>query len=130
MPDSSSRHDTRSQAVSAASWASLLQAVADGGLRLVLSTDSGSRVALLPEQELLDLQEAAVERQHERVVLTARERQVLLLVEQGMGAAQVADRLGVAHGTAVQHLAAARRKFGVRTSAKAAAQAREASALD
>jgi len=130
MPDSTSRLDTPSQAVSAASWASLLQAVADGGVRMVLSTDDGSRVALLAEQELIDLQHAADEREQKRVVLTARERQALLLVEEGLSTAQVAERLDIAHGTVVQHLTAARRKYGVRTSAEAAARAREDLALD
>ena len=130
MPDSTSRLDIPSQAVSAASWASLLQAVADGGVRVVLSTDDGSRVALLAEQELLDLQQAADGRERERVVLTARERQALLLVEEGLSTAQVGERLDIAHGTVVQHLAAARRKYGVRTSVEAAARAREALALD
>lgn len=128
MPDSTSRLDTPSQAVSAASWASLLQAVADGGVRVVLSTDDGSRVALVAEHDLLALEQAAGER--DRVVLTARERQALLLVEEGLPTAQVAERLDIAHGTVVQHLAAARRKFGVRTSAEAAARARESLALE
>ncbi|WP_194906524.1 response regulator transcription factor [Quadrisphaera sp. INWT6] len=130
MPDSTSRLDIPSQAASAASWASLLQAVADGGVRVVLSTDDGSRVALLAEKELLDLQQAADGRERDRVVLTARERQALLLVEEGLSTAQVAERLDIAHGTVVQHLAAARRKYGVRTSVEAAARAREALALD
>ncbi|MBF5082752.1 hypothetical protein F1641_13810 [Quadrisphaera sp. INWT6] len=108
----------------------MLQAVADGGVRVVLSTDDGSRVALLAEKELLDLQQAADGRERDRVVLTARERQALLLVEEGLSTAQVAERLDIAHGTVVQHLAAARRKYGVRTSVEAAARAREALALD
>lgn len=116
-------------AISAGDWVRLLEVVAAGEVHLVLSTDSGARVAVLAERELVGLREAVAAVEAARVVLTAREREALLAVEEGLSTGQVAERLGIARGTAVQHLAAARRKFAVRTSAQAAARAREAGQL-
>lgn len=129
MPEPSCRHgETPYTPLSAEDWLSLLEVVAEGGVQLLVSTHTGSRVAFLAEQDLLNLQVAAA-RQSVAWVLTPRERQVLTLIEQGLSAAHIAEYLGVAPRTVVQHLATARRKYGVHTSAQAAARARGAGDL-
>lgn len=129
MPELSSRGgETPEAALSAEDWLSLLEVVAEGGVRLLVSTHTGGRVVFLAEQDLVELHEAAA-RRDVAPVLTPRERQVLALVEQGLSAAHIAEHLGVAPRTVVQHLAAARRKYGVPTSAQAAVRARAAGDL-
>ncbi|WP_194905691.1 LuxR C-terminal-related transcriptional regulator [Quadrisphaera sp. INWT6] len=98
-------------------------------VRVILLSPSGAPVVLVAEEELAALEQRA-QRANAPALLTARERQVLLLIEQGHSTAGVAAHLGVAVGTAAQHLAAARCKYGARTSVQAAALARQAAALD
>lgn len=110
-------------------WAHLLDEVSRGQVRVLLDSSSGGRVVLVSAGELHRLEEAALRAQGPRVVLTPRERQVLQRVEAGERTADIAVALELARGTVVQHLAAARRKYGVRTSREAAARAREAAEL-
>lgn len=65
-------------------------------------------------------QRAPVE-QHPPVALTAREREVLALVAQGLTDAQIADRLLLSSHTVHRHVANARTKLGVSSRAAAAA---------
>ncbi|TXR56095.1 response regulator transcription factor [Quadrisphaera setariae] len=122
-------HPRQEVTASAHHWLQLLDAVADGEVRVVFCTSSGSRAVLLSEEELQRLEDDAQRSREVQVVLTPRERDVLLLVERGSSTAGIAEALGVAPGTVVQHLAAARRKYGVRSSGEAASRAREAGDL-
>lgn len=122
-------HPRHEATASAHDWLRLLDAVADGEVRVVLSASRGSRAVLISEEELQRLEEDAQRSREVRVVLTPRERDVLLLVERGLSTVGIAEALGVAQGTVVQHLAAARRKYGVRSSGEAASRARGAGDL-
>ncbi|MBX0300431.1 helix-turn-helix transcriptional regulator [Cryobacterium sp. 1639] len=59
--------------------------------------------------------------QHNAAALTAREREVLTLVAQGLTDAQIADRLYLSAHTVHRHVANARTKLGVPSRAAAAA---------
>ena len=59
--------------------------------------------------------------QHTSAVLTAREREVLTLVAEGLTDAQIADRLVLSSHTIHRHVANARTKLGVSSRAAAAA---------
>ncbi|WP_194904734.1 response regulator transcription factor [Quadrisphaera sp. INWT6] len=111
-----------------ADWAALLDEVSRGEVRVLLDSSTGGQVVLVSAGDL-DRLERAAQRGLARVELTPRERQVLERVEAGERAPAIAEALGLARGTVVQHLASARRKYGVRTSREAAARAREAAAL-
>lgn len=104
-------------------WPALLESVACGRQRLVLQAASGRRAVLVSEQELTALEQATRTRTA-GAVLTARERQVLQLVADGMTGTAIAEALGLATNTVAQHLTAVRRKLGVRSSADAVAAAR------
>jgi DNA-binding CsgD family transcriptional regulator len=123
-------HPRHEATASPQDWLRLLDAVAGGQLRVVVQGSGGSRAVLVSEDDLRRLEDAAERSRPVAVVLTPRERDVLLHVERGLSSAGIADALGVAPGTVVQHLAAARRKYGVRSSGAAAARAREAGHLD
>lgn len=111
-------------------WPHLLDAIASGGHRMVLESASGGRVVLISEREVERLEEAArAARPASGTILTARESEVLLLVEGGLNGAQIATRLGLSTNTVAQHLSSARRKYGLRSSAAAAAAARAAGHL-
>ena len=99
--------------------------VVDG--QRVVEDAEGNRFVLVPEQRYRALQEAERAARPERrtVVLTAREREVLQMVADGCPGSVVAERFGLAPNTVAQHLASVRRKYGVRSSAAAAALARE-----
>ncbi|WP_432511468.1 LuxR C-terminal-related transcriptional regulator [Kineococcus sp. SYSU DK001] len=89
---------------------------------------TGRRFVVLSEERYRELEEAArrpAGARTARVSLTARELEVLRLVAAGHAGAVVAERLGLAANTVAQHLTAVRRKYGVRSSAAAAAAARE-----
>jgi DNA-binding NarL/FixJ family response regulator len=62
-------------------------------------------------------------------LLTPRESEVLVLIDEGLSGAQIASRLGLSANTIAQHLVNVRRKYGVRSSAAAAAAARQAGDL-
>jgi len=112
-----------------AGWADLLEEVSRDQVRVLLDTGAGAQVVLVSASDLHALEQAA-RLARSCVVLTPRERQVLERVEAGGRAPAIAAELGLARGTVVQHLASARRKYGVRTSREAAARAREAAQLD
>jgi len=111
-------------------WSALLEAIAAGEVRLTVTTSSGARTVVISEDELNELQEAVNAARSQPPVLTPRERQVLQRVACGDSLAQVASSLGVSVSTVNQHLIAARRKYGVRSSAEAVARAQRASHLD
>ena len=90
--------------------------------RVVLEDAEGNRYVLVPESSWSALQ--AGQGARPPVSLTAREREVLQMVADGCPGAVVAQRLGLAPNTVAQHLASVRRKYGVRSSADAAAAAR------
>jgi len=118
--------------VSAPSWTELLSSVAEGGERLVLETADGHRAVLLSEQELTALEESATDHRgtpSPEGHLTPRETEILQLIGDGSSGVDVAHQLGLATNTVAQHLAAVRRKFGVRSSAAAVAEARAAGLL-
>ncbi|WP_432570805.1 response regulator transcription factor [Kineococcus sp. SYSU DK005] len=116
-------------------WPHLLEAIAAGDHRMVLHSRSGRRVVVLAEDELLRLEtqlkelmsapRAQVGTNH----LTAREAQILQLVASGLSGADIADQLGLSTHTIAQHLATARRKYGVRSSAAAVDAARRSGHL-
>jgi DNA-binding NarL/FixJ family response regulator len=62
--------------------------------------------------------------------LTARERQALDLLADGASTAEVADRLGVAHNTARNHVQRVLEKLGARSKLEAVAIARREGLLD
>ncbi len=112
-----------------AGWADLLEEVSRDQVRVLLDTGAGAQVVLVSASDLHALEQAA-RLARSCVVLTPRERQVLERVEAGGRAPAIAAELGLARGTVVQHLASARRKYGVRTSREAAARARQTAQLD
>ncbi len=109
-------------------WPHLLDAVAAGGYRLTLEAPGGGRAVLVSEAELQRLESAV--RTAPTSPLTAREREVLGLVARGLNGVQVAEHLGVSTNTVAQHLLAARRKYGVRSSSAAVQAACAAGHLD
>ncbi|NHC46267.1 helix-turn-helix transcriptional regulator [Motilibacter aurantiacus] len=111
------------------SWGALLDEVAAGRLSLTLESPNGGRVALLAADELTRLQGAARTGTNGTVRLTGRELEILSLLAAGSTGTGAAARLGLAPNTVAQHLVAARRKLGVRTSAAAVDAARRAGLL-
>lgn len=114
----------------------LLATVADGDRRMTVEDADGRRFVLVSEERYRALEE--LERRHGGLspaagrtpALTAREREILQLTADGNPGAVVAERLGLAPNTVAQHLASVRRKYGVRSSAAAAALARQAGLVD
>ena len=101
---------------------------------VVIEDAIGTRFVLVPEARYRALEAAAhsttTTPRAAAVSLTARERQVLQMVADGCPGSVVADRLGLAPNTVAQHLVAARRKYGVRSSAAAASLARQQGLLN
>lgn len=62
--------------------------------------------------------------------LTARERETLVLLAEGAGAAQIGHRLGIAHNTARNHVQRVLEKLGARSKLEAVAIARRDGLLD
>jgi DNA-binding CsgD family transcriptional regulator len=98
---------------------------------LTVEEPDGRRFVLVPEERYRMLVE--LERRHgvaRPPALTSRELEILQMTSEGKPGAVVAERLGLAPNTVAQHLASVRRKYGVRSSAAAAALARQAGLLD
>ena len=68
---------------------------------------------------------AAPANEHDDVALTARERQVVELIAEGLSNKQIGARLFISAKTASVHVSAILRKLGVATRADALARARE-----
>lgn len=107
-------------------WGRVLQQVADGEIRLVLSTAAGDEAVLVSKRwlTLVERRFSVVEPTPPR--LSDREAQVLVLVGRGIAATEVAARLGLAVNTVHQHLTMVRRKLGVRSTGEAVLAARKA----
>lgn len=110
-------------AVRTIDWDSLMQAVHRGEVRLVLEGRSGARAEVVPLGQVA--QPVPLPGSVSAARLSAREREVLLLLESGNAGAEIAAELGLAVNTVAQHLASARRKLGVRSSSQAITEARE-----
>ncbi|GAA0295919.1 response regulator transcription factor [Kineococcus aurantiacus] len=108
-------------------WGDVLRTVAEGERRVIVEDETGNRFVLVAEDRYRALEDAERSRTPGRpdVTLTAREQEVLQLVADGCPGSVVAERLGLAANTVAQHLAAVRRKYGVRSSAAAASLARQ-----
>jgi DNA-binding CsgD family transcriptional regulator len=92
-------------------WGDVLRTVADGDRRMIVEDAAGNRFVLVSEARYR--------------ALTAREQEILQMIADGCPGSVVAERLGLAPNTVAQHLASVRRKYGVRSSAAAAAVARQ-----
>jgi DNA-binding NarL/FixJ family response regulator len=93
-----------------------------------LSLRGGLVIPACIQQETLRLLSArAADRQdaHRKLgIMTPRERQVLLLLVDGVGRIEIAHRLGLSSHTARTHLERVKAKLGVRTQLEAAAEGR------
>lgn len=107
-------------------WGQVLQQVADGEIRLVLTTATGDEAVLVSKRwlALVEHRFSVVEPAPPR--LSAREVQVLVMVDRGIAATGIAARLGLAVNTVHQHLTMVRRKLGVRSTGEAVLAARRA----
>lgn len=106
-------------------WAELLRRVAAGEAQIVIRPVDGGEPAVLVGRRWLEvLEQAAVDQSPNPVRLSRRETEALDLAAARLTAAQTARRLGLAVNTVNQHLAAARRKFAVTSTAEAIALAR------
>ena len=108
----------------------VLRTVADGDRRMIVEDAAGNRFVLVSEARYRALEDA--ERTHtpghptrRGVTLTVREQEILQMIADGCPGSVVAERLGLAPNTVAQPLASVRRKYGVRSSAAAAAVARQ-----
>jgi DNA-binding CsgD family transcriptional regulator len=112
-------------------WAEVLRTAAEGARRVVVEDTAGNRFVVVPEARFRTLEEAERGTSAARpgVSLTAREQEILQMIADGCPGSVVAERLGLAPNTVAQHLASVRRKYGVRSSAAAAALARQAGLL-
>lgn len=110
-------------------WGQVLQRVADGEVRLVLSTADGDEAVLVSKRWLDQLERRSSNAGAAMVRLSAREVEVLLLVDAGLTATAIAGRLGLAVNTVHQHLTMVRRTLGVRSTGEAVAAARKAGLL-
>ncbi|WP_380171491.1 LuxR C-terminal-related transcriptional regulator [Kineococcus sp. DHX-1] len=108
-------------------WGDVLRTVAEGDRRMVVEDAAGNRFVLVSEARYRALEEAERGSGTTRpgVTLTAREQEILQMIADGCPGSVVAERLGLAPNTVAQHLASVRRKYGVRSSAAAAAVARQ-----
>ena len=107
----------------------VLRTVADGDRRMIVEDAAGNRFVLVSEaryRALEDAERGAGSSGRPGVSLTVREQEILQLIADGHPGSVVADRLGLAPNTVAQHLTSVRRKYGVRSSAAAAAVARQA----
>ncbi|PRY10033.1 helix-turn-helix transcriptional regulator [Kineococcus rhizosphaerae] len=108
-------------------WGDVLRAVADGDRRMIVEDAAGNRFVLVSEARYRALEDAERTQSPGRpdVTLTVREQEILQMIADGCPGSVVAERLGLAPNTVAQHLASVRRKYGVRSSAAAAAVARQ-----
>ncbi|MEW1956651.1 helix-turn-helix transcriptional regulator [Kineococcus sp. NPDC059986] len=108
-------------------WGDVLRTVSDGDRRMIVEDAAGNRFVLVSEARYRALEEAERGQAPSRpgVSLTAREQEILQMIADGCPGSVVAERLGLAPNTVAQHLASVRRKYGVRSSAAAAAVARQ-----
>jgi DNA-binding NarL/FixJ family response regulator len=109
-------------------WGEVLRTLAEGGPPVTVEDASGARFVLVSEAryQALEASEGNTARpDRARSPLTARELGILQMVADGSPGAVIAESLGLAPNTVAQHLASVRRKFGVRSSAAAAAVARQ-----
>jgi DNA-binding CsgD family transcriptional regulator len=108
-------------------WGDVLRTVADGDRRMIVEDAAGNRFVVVSEARYRALEEAGRGTGPARpgVSLTAREQEILQMIADGCPGSVVAERLGLAPNTVAQHLASVRRKYGVRSSAAAAAVARQ-----
>lgn len=67
--------------------------------------------------------------QQPRLMLSKREREVLLLLEEGLGNKEIADRLGISAGTVRKHVENLCNLFGVHSRGQVVAAARRSGAL-
>lgn len=111
-------------------WEELLRRVASGQARIVIRpVDGGEPAVLVGRRWLEGLEQTVLDRAPGAVRLSPREAEVLDLAAARLTAGQTARRLGLAVNTVNQHLAAARRKFGVTSTAEAITLARRAGLL-
>ncbi|WP_432562523.1 response regulator transcription factor [Kineococcus sp. SYSU DK003] len=108
-------------------WGDVLRTVADGNRRMIVEDAAGNRFVVVSEARYRALEDAERAQTPGRpgVSLTAREQEILQMIADGCPGSVVAERLGLAPNTVAQHLASVRRKYGVRSSAAAAAVARQ-----
>lgn len=110
-------------------FADVLRTTADGERRVTVEDAAGHRFVIVSEARYRALEDA--ERAQSQsparpaVTLTAREQEILQLIAEGCPGSLAAERLGLAPNTIAQHLVSVRRKYGVRSSAAAAALARQ-----
>lgn len=117
--------------LSAETWNLLLESVASGAQEAVVCAPSGRRIVLISELALLELRRRGGPRRAAPMVwLTSREQQILLLLEEGKTAADVAKILKLVANTVAQHLASARGKCRVHTTREAVQASRLAGNLD
>lgn len=110
-------------------FADVLRATADGERRAIVEDAAGHRFVIVSEAHYRALEDAERAQSqspgHPGVTLTAREQEILQLIAEGCPGAVAAERLGLAPNTVAQHLVSVRRKYGVHSSAAAAALARQ-----
>lgn len=106
----------------------LCRAIGEERVRVVVECGNAPRIVMISEPALARLEGRGLA-PPEEVRLSERETEVLRLAATGRTAEQVAAELGVARNTVVQHLAAVRRKLGVRTTRAAVERARAAGVL-
>jgi DNA-binding NarL/FixJ family response regulator len=104
-------------AIAAGAAGYVLKEAADEELRrAVVAAARGESYFSPPVARLLA--NRLVEQRHERALLSAREREVVQLVSEGMRLKEIADRLFVSVPTVKTHRANAMRKLGARTTAE------------
>jgi DNA-binding NarL/FixJ family response regulator len=116
-------------------FAHILRTTTDGERRAIVEDAAGHRFVIISEahyRALEDAERAQSQSQSQSqsparptITLTAREQEILQLIAEGCPGAVAAERLGLAPNTVAQHLVAVRRKYGVHSSAAAAALARQ-----
>ncbi|MEZ0493994.1 helix-turn-helix transcriptional regulator [Kineococcus sp. TBRC 1896] len=104
-------------------WSDVLRTVTEGDRPMIVEDATGNRFVLVSEARYRALENQGPTRPG--VTLTAREQEILQMIADGCPGSVVAERLGLAPNTVAQHLASVRRKYGVRSSAAAAAVARQ-----
>jgi DNA-binding CsgD family transcriptional regulator len=120
---------SRKQGKTPPSWPKLLDDIVAKNTRVVLETESGARVILMPEKDFLRLGRPATAADPAGTDrLTQRELGILALAADGVSGARIASQLGLAPNTVAQHLVSVRRKLSVSTTA-AAVEVTRASAL-
>jgi DNA-binding NarL/FixJ family response regulator len=116
--------------------AARLAAVEAGASAFVHKSNPGSAViatirkvaqgmSLVPPAMIADLVTRGRDRDHMRESLSARERQVLQLMADGVPAREIAKRLGISYTTVRTHVRSISAKLGAHSSVKAVVTARE-----